>query len=148
MYDCHVCGNEIERSRVVCPFCGNQVDRSELPASRNFAHKTVNLERGRPVAEVALRRMSEALKEAHRSGITVLTFIHGYGSSGKGGVIRSECRKNLEYLKSKGTIGEVIAGEDYCKRSGVVKGLLRRYPQLASDRNLSAGNRGITVIVL
>ncbi len=148
MHDCHVCGNEIENSRIVCPFCGSQVDRSERSVDRNFAHKTVNLERGRPVSEVALRRMSEAIEEAHRSGTTVLTFIHGYGSSGKGGVIREECRKSLDYLKSKGSIREVISGEDYCKRSGVVKGLLRRYPLLASDRNLSAGNRGITVVIL
>lgn len=148
MHDCHVCGNEIENARQVCPFCGSQVNHTELSSSREFVHKTCNLERGRPLAEVALRRMSEALEEARRTGVTVLTFIHGYGSSGKGGVIRGECRRSLDYMKSKGVIQEVIAGEDFCKRSGVVKGLVSRYPRLASDRNLSSGNRGITVVVL
>lgn len=148
MHDCHVCGNEIENGRGICPFCGSRVDHTDDSAVKQYVHKIINLESGRPVAEVALNRMTEALEEAGRFGITVITFIHGYGSSGKGGVIREECRKSLYYLKSKRAIQEVIAGEDYCKRSGVVKCVLRRYPQLASDRNLNSGNRGITVVVL
>ena len=147
-FDCHVCGNEIANGGLKCPFCGSRVEQTKTRSNRKFIHKTVNLESGRPVLEVALNRMSEAIEDATRSGVSVLTLIHGYGSSGKGGVIRSECRKNLDYLKTKRVIKDVIAGEEFHKHSGVGKSLLRRYPQLASDRNLNIKNRGITLVVI
>jgi hypothetical protein len=148
LQDCHVCGNEIEIGGLKCPFCETKTNQSEKKARRDFIHKTVNLEFGRPVVEVAIKRMNEAIEDAGRAGVSVLTLIHGYGSSGKGGIIRSECRKSLEYLKTQGVIQEMIIGEEYTKRSGICKGLLRRYPQLGSDRNLNSGNRGITVVVI
>src|SRR5690606_18445566 len=98
-----------------------------------FVHKTVNLEAGRPILEIAISKLHEILTDSVRNDVNVLTVIHGYGSSGKGGVIRSECRKILDFLKSKGQISDYIAGEDFNKRSGSVKSLLRRYPQLGED---------------
>lgn len=113
-----------------------------------FTEKTVNLEAGRPVVELALNRMVEAVDDSSRNGVNVLTLIHGYGSSGKGGTIRAECRKTLDFLKSKGHIRDYIAGEDFYKRSGAVKALLQRFPQLGSNKNLNRGNRGITLVIL
>ncbi len=115
--------------------------------TRVFVQKTVNLEVGRPVLELALDRMNEIIEDSIRNEVTVLTLIHGYGSSGKGGVIRSECRKMLQFLKSKRRIREFIAGEDFNRRSGPVKSLIQRYPQLGSDRNLNRNNRGITLVI-
>jgi len=148
MHECHVCGNEIVAGGITCPFCGSKTNHTDSKTSRKFIHKIVNLESGRPAVEVALSRMSEAIEDAARAGVTVLTLIHGYGSSGKGGVIRAECRNNLDYLKYKGVIKDVIAGEDFSKRSGAGKAILRRFPQLALDRNLNIGNRGITLVVI
>jgi len=80
--------------------------------------------------------------------VRVLTVIHGYGSSGKGGVIRSECRKNLDYLCSTGGIKEYIPGEDFSARSGPVKTLLRRFPELANNKNLDRHNPGVTLVII
>jgi len=124
------------------------MDVAELVKHTEFVHKTVNLEAGRPVVEVALNRMNEIIEDSVRNDVNVLTLIHGYGSSGKGGAIRSECRKMLDYLKSNGLISNYIIGEDFNKRSGSVKSLLRRYPQLAADKHLNRGNRGITLVIL
>ncbi len=88
------------------------------------------------------------IEDSLRNNVNVLTLIHGYGSSGKGGVIRLECRKVLEFLKNKGIISDFIPGEDFNKRSGAVKALLRRYPQLGQDKHLNRGNRGITLVIL
>jgi hypothetical protein len=122
-----------------------------LPADggqRPFIHRTVNLEAGRPAVEVALNRLSEVIADARRNSVSVLTLIHGYGSTGRGGAIRSECRMMLDYLKSKGQISDYIAGEDFTTRSGRVKALLRRYSSLGSNRNLNNGNQGITLVIL
>ena len=145
---CDVCGNTKDASTVLCPFCGSRADMNEPIKKIGFVHKTVNLEAGRPVLEVALARMHEIIDDAIRNDVKVLTLIHGYGSSGKGGVIRSECRKLLDFLKSKGVISDYVGGEDFNKRSGTVRSLLRRYPQLDTDKHLNRNNRGITLVIL
>lgn len=132
---------------MACPFCGSKAGVVELKKNIGYVHKTVNLEAGRPVVDVALQRLHEIIEDSARNNINVLTLIHGYGSSGKGGVIRTECRKTLDFFKAKGLISNFIAGEDFNKRSGVVKSLLRRYPQLGTDKHLNRGNRGITLVI-
>lgn len=144
---CDVCGNKRDTSNLLCPFCGSKLDLADLGQHPGFVHKTVNLEAGRPVVEVALNRMNEIIMESVRGNVNVLTLIHGYGSSGKGGAIRLECRKTLDFLKSKGQINNYIIGEEFNKRIGLVKSLLRRYPQLETDKHLNRGNRGITLVI-
>ena len=145
---CDVCGNKRETANLLCPFCGNRAEVTELKKQIGFVHKTVNLEAGRPVVDVALHLMNDIIEDSIRNNVNVLTLIHGYGSSGKGGVIRSECRKNLDFLKHKGLISNFIAGEDFNKRSGLVKSLIQRYPQLGADKHLNKGNRGITLVII
>lgn len=144
---CEICGNPLSKGVKKCPFCGAGNDGVREKGSRGFSHRTVNLEAGRPVLEVALRKLDEVLGDGARNGVNVLTLIHGYGSSGRGGVIRTECRKSLEYMKGKGVIRDYIPGEDFYSRVGAVKDLLRRYPALKQDKNLNRGNRGLTLVV-
>lgn len=148
MTECHVCGNERNAAGGQCPFCGDTQQEAELQEIRIYIHKTVNLEAGRPVVDVALHRLTEVIDDAIRNKVSVITLIHGYGSSGKGGVIRSECRKTLDHMKHSRLIKGYIAGEDFHKRSGQVKSLLQRFPRLSSDANLNRNNRGITLVIL
>ena len=145
---CDVCGNLRATSVPACPFCGSKIDVADLKKPAGYVHKTVNLEAGRPVVDVALTRLHQIIADSARNNINVLTLIHGYGSSGKGGAIRMECRKTLDFFKTKGLISDYIAGEDFNKRSGAVKSMLRRYPQLGTDKHLNKGNRGITLVLL
>jgi hypothetical protein len=147
---CHVCGNERETVSGSCPYCGNtQPETEKKPEkTRPFVHKSVNLEAGRPVLDVALHRLTEVIDDAILNKVAVLTIIHGYGSSGKGGVIRSECRKTLDHMKNSRLIRDYIAGENYHKRSGQVKSLLQRFPRLGSDVNLNRNNKGITLVII
>lgn len=146
---CQVCGNDIVQGLPICPFCGGKQELQPVasPAPGVF-HKVVNLERGRPLVEVALRRLQRELEDARRQNLRVLTLIHGYGSSGKGGAIGAECRKVLGYLREKGEIHTFIAGEEFRMQSGPTRDLLRRFPQLAANVNLNKGNRGVTLVVL
>lgn len=145
---CDVCGNTIDSAFLLCPFCGSKLEQDQFIKQTVFVHKTVNLEAGRPVLEIAISKLNEIITDSVRNDVNVLTLIHGYGSSGKGGVIRWECRKILDFLKSKGQISDYIAGEDFNKRCGSVKSLLRRYPQLCEDKHLNRGNKGITLVIL
>lgn len=133
---------------LLCPFCGSKAEINLLPKKKQYVQKTVNIEAGRPVVELALQRMNEIIHDAKVQGVTVLTLIHGYGSSGKGGAIRTECRKTLEYMQSHKQIHSYVIGEEFQQRSKPVKALLSRYPKLKNDRNLNKANKGITLIIL
>lgn len=145
---CEVCGNEIDTGITTCPFCESTNENSATTLPDRYVQKTVNLEIGRPVLEIALNRMTEVIADAKRNRVNVLTLIHGYGSSGKGGVIRTECRKSLDFMKIKGRIFDYVCGEEFNKHSGITKSLLRRYPELASDKNMNRDNKGVTLVIL
>jgi len=145
---CQVCGNDISVSSINCEFCGSKQDKEHLKQIREFVKKTINLEQGHPVLEIALQKLDDGIEDAAKNNIQVLTLIHGYGSSGKGGRIRLECRKNLDFMKSRGRIRDYIAGEDFSRKFGPAKVLLQRYPQLSTDGNFNKGNRGVTLVVM
>ncbi|MBU1139154.1 MAG: Smr/MutS family protein [Proteobacteria bacterium] len=113
-----------------------------------FKQKTVNLEQGLPTVEQALQRLQREISTARLEQIRILTLIHGYGSSGKGGAIRIACRKNLEYLCHRGEIKEFIPGEEFSRRQGSTKQLLSRFPQLSEHSHLNRANKGITLVVV
>ena len=146
---CPVCGNETQSGTVACPFCGSEIMKSPSEARpADVAHCTINIERGRPLVETALRMMENELLRAQAERVRVVTIIHGYGSSGKGGTIRTECRKVLDYFAQQKRINSVIRGEVFRKRSGPGKALLQRYPQLEQSCASDFSNPGITVVVL
>ena len=147
---CEICGNEFGAGKATgpCPFCGNKNEGDVVVVPDTYSQKTINLERGRPLLEVALNRMVEVIEDGKRNRVKVLTLIHGYGSSGKGGVIRTECRRNLAFMKKKGRIYDYICGEDFNIRAAPVKAILRRYPQLIADKNMNRENKGITLVIL
>lgn len=144
---CAVCGNEMDSDNQTCRFCGAGQE-PEAEEKRGFLHKTVNLEHGRPFVAEAIKKLLAEIQAARIERVRVLTIIHGYGSSGKGGVIRSECRKSLDYLWSTGEIKGYIPGEEFSIRTGPVKALLRRFPELANNRSLSRRTPGVTVVIL
>ena len=149
MRDCPVCGNEVKSSVAICRFCGSELTvagaGTEVPA---VLHQIINLERGRPVVETALRKMTGEIALARSSRVKVVTLIHGYGSSGKGGRIRIECRRMLDHMEEKGEIRKFIAGENFHRRRGEGKDLIRRFPGLEKLCSTDFNNRGVTIVEL
>ena len=145
---CPTCGNKVDTGLSQCVFCDtaltSSTDTIEKPG---ILHRIVNLEYGRPVVESALKRMHNELEQAKVDGVRVVTLIHGYGSSGKGGRIRIECRKSLDYLRQKNILKEVVHGEIFHRRSGFGKSLVRQYPHLEQLCKSDFSNPGITVVV-
>jgi len=147
MIVCEVCGNELDPGVTTCPYCGT-VSTSPILQASVLLHRIVNLEKGLPTVAMALQRLDTELEIARRQGYRVITLIHGYGSSGKGGAIKDETRHQLHYYKHKGRINDMLAGEDFNSRSGAGRQLLRRFPALATHGDLNKGNPGITLVVL
>ena len=99
-----------------------------------------------PLVRDALIRMHNEIAAARTHGVQVLILIHGYGSSGRGGAIKSEVHRQLHYLQDKKEINDFLPGELCEKRSGRYRQLVRRFPFLES--RLKNPNPGITVLVV
>ena len=101
-----------------------------------------------PPLDQALARLATELEAARLQGVRVLTLIHGYGSSGAGGVIRGEVRHQLEYERVRGRIRDLVPGEEIRARSPRIRELRRRFPALAGQVDLERPNPGITLVIL
>ena len=110
--------------------------------------KLVNLEEGRPTVERARLRLEHELDQARRSGYAAVKLIHGYGSSGAGGVLRTEMQKDLRKATDQGRLRAFIAGEDWRVSNEATWALFQQYPDWKKDSDLGRGNRGISIVVL
>jgi hypothetical protein len=110
--------------------------------------KTVNLEEGRPKVEQARLRMEHELHVARQGGYHAVKLIHGYGSSGAGGALRTELQKTLRRAAQTGAICAFIAGEDWRISDEITWELLKRFPEWKQDSDLGRNNPGISIVVL
>jgi hypothetical protein len=117
----------------------------EMPVN---ALRTFNVEAGLPTLDDARRQVIAEIKRARREGIKVLKVVHGYGSSGKGGVLCVGLRKSFGLRKKEGIIKDYIAGEDFSIFNHAVLALLEAVPELRGDPDLNATNEGVTVLWL
>jgi len=109
---------------------------------------TADIKSDRPTADQAVRRVDMALATGLRGGHAAVKLIHGYGSTGKGGRIRTEARRYLGELKVKGKIQAFIAGEDFSIFNGETLWAFQACPALRQDSDLEKCNNGITIILL
>ncbi len=112
------------------------------------AMRTYNVEAGLPTLDEARRRVIEEMKRARQGGTRVLKVIHGYGSSGKGGVLCIGLRKSFRLRRKEGVIREFIAGEDFSIFNNQVLALLDAVPEMRGDPDLNAANEGVTILWL
>ncbi len=108
-------------------------------------YKTVNIEKGMPRAEAAKRLLLDHIAVSKRTGIKVIKVIHGYGSSGTGGALRTELRRMLSGMKNRVS---VIYGENFSIFDESTRQALAKYPELRRDRDLENANNGVTLIFI
>ncbi|MCL1808962.1 MAG: Smr/MutS family protein [Clostridiales bacterium] len=107
--------------------------------------KEINLERGSPTVEVALRNFVNELSTAKRIGFKALVLVHGYGSSGTGGAIKAAVREKLKERSLSGIIKSYVGGEEWYTRK---REFTESCSQLKDYSPYIDGNRGVTVILL
>ena len=101
-----------------------------------------------PRVEEARLRMEHELRMARAQGYAAVKFIHGYGSSGVGGVLRTELQKELRLAVQRGRVRASIAGEDWRISDETTWALLKNFPEWKQDPDLGKDNRGITIVVI
>ena len=108
----------------------------------------VNIEEGFPTRDQACQKLDAALIRARKAGVSVVKVIHGYGSSGVGGVLRFAIRSYLRQQKEQGAIVLFVNGEQLSSFEERSKTLLAKAPELLLDPDLGRANKGITLVLL
>jgi hypothetical protein len=110
--------------------------------------RIIDLEEGFPTRDQAYQKLEAALAHARKDGVVALKVIHGYGSSGAGGVLRFTIRGFLRQRKEKGEIAAFVNGESWSSFDERSKLLFAKAPELVLDSDVGRGNKGITLVLL
>ena len=101
-----------------------------------------------PTVDIALTRLEAALKPYGKKS-KLIKIVHGYGSTGVGGKIRTAVRQRLQSKKTAGSIKDFIPGEEFSMFNAVTQKVLALYhKELTEDRDYNKSNEGITVVIL
>ncbi len=107
--------------------------------------KEINLEYGCPTVDLAVRNMVSQLGTCKRQGYRAVILIHGYGSSGVGGTIKTAVRSKLKESSLSGIVRTCCDGEHWFEKK---KELLRICQPLSDYQRKIDGNQGVTVVIL
>jgi len=110
--------------------------------------REVNIKEGMPFVDDAIKRVTYNIKNAAPMGVSCIKLIHGYGSTGKGGGIRTETRKYLERLKSRNEIKDFVTGEKFSIFDETTRKAFAVCDELRRDSDLERHNNGITIVIL
>jgi hypothetical protein len=99
-----------------------------------------------PTVAEATRDLNEILRRAKTSE-KVIKIIHGYGSSGVGGAIKTAVHRILAGKRNDKTIRAYIPGEAIASMMGFDDDIVRFRHLIQSDSDYKKGNDGITYVI-
>lgn len=146
MKTCDTCGEAIAPQSTLCPFCETpQSPDSSAPAGGPPV-RNIDIEAGLPTVEEALRRLEAQLARARADGVAVVRVIHGWGSTGGGGRIRTAARAWLRRQHDARRIRVLLLGDHYTHTTPECRDFLLRHPALRTTERSDRENPGITFV--
>lgn len=110
--------------------------------------REVNIKADMPTASDAVKRVTFYLRNSKAQGYTAVKFIHGYGSHGVGGKIRTQVRSYLMRQKDQRMIKDFIPGESFSIFDQATRDAFLVCDQLRRDSDLDRHNNGVTIVIL
>lgn len=107
-----------------------------------------NIEKFMPTVYQAEILLKNHIETNRRKGIKAFKIIHGYGSTGKGGGLRTGLRTYLTQLKKAKIIADFVAGEDWSVFNETTRKVLDLDNSFRKDSDLDKSNAGVTIIVI
>ena len=110
--------------------------------------ETANIEKFMPTVYQAEILVRNNIETNRRKGIKVFKIIHGYGSTGKGGALRTGIRSWLDQVKKAKIIADYIPGENWSAFDETTRRVLDLDDSFRKDSDLGQMNSGVTIIVI
>lgn len=110
--------------------------------------REINIKSDMPTSSDAVKRVTYYIRSGRELGFTAVKIIHGYGSTGKGGRIRTETRRYLQQQKDKRLIKDYIPGESFSIFNEATRAAFLVCDDLRRDRDLDRSNNGVTIVIL
>ena len=107
---------------------------------------TINIEQGHPTAQEAMNRLTNELYRVRASGKPYAKIIHGYGSTGSGGVIKAALKRETTVLLQRRLITGYLSGENFGPNSAAGQNYAMKYRDLRSDIDWGRSNDGVTIV--
>jgi hypothetical protein len=107
--------------------------------------KEINLEYGSPTVDMAVRNMVSQLGTCKGQGYKAVILVHGYGSSGTGGGIKTAVKSKLKESSLSGIVRSCCGGENWYEKKKELLGICQ---PLSDYQKKIDGNPGVTVVVL
>lgn len=108
----------------------------------------INIKEGMPPVEGAIRKLRLELSTMRRIGINQVKVIHGYGSNGTGGSIKTATHECLRTMKNEGRIKEFCPGEQFGPFEQSGRTVISLCPSFRKDPDWARLNDGVTVVIL
>jgi hypothetical protein len=108
--------------------------------------RVVTIKEGLPTLEEAKRRLLLEVRRCHGDGIAVLKLIHGYGSGGRGGVLKAGLRKVFAEYQRDGDIQGFATGEEFSIFHAPSLEMITAAPELRKDPDLERSNPGVSFL--
>ena len=96
--------------------------------------------------EYALATVELEIECAKREGLTAIKVLHGYGSHGRGGVIRKALIPLLASWKRSKFILDYFGGDKWNLFDDDAKRILNKDKSIYNDCDIANSNPGITII--
>lgn len=122
-----------------------RINRSNNKKSQIYE---VNIKQGFTTVDTAMRYLEQAISTAKAYGYPVIKLIHGYGSSGTGGKIKTAVQRELNRYKNNGKIRDFTAGENFSPFDSATQRIIATYPAIISDSDYYKTNHGITIVLI
>lgn len=109
--------------------------------------RIINLEQGLPDTVTAMKKLANQIYLVRSSGVKYAKIIHGYGSGGKGGAIKSACLRELAVYRKRRIIKDYCSGERFGPFSEEGRRIAANYPEIRKDADWGRSNDGISIII-
>ena len=106
----------------------------------------INIKEDMPVVADAMRYLQDAIARLKRDKYDVVLIVHGYGSTGKGGVICAKARQWLKAQERGKKVKQVFYGEDLTIFNFAALALKNKCREL--EPLFRVCNNGVTVVEL
>lgn len=109
---------------------------------------TIDIKSEKQTVAEAIAQFLVELESYKKGGFKVMKVIHGYGSHGVGGAIKTEFLKKCRDLKNQKKIEDYVCCESWTPKNIVRKIAINYCPDLLADGDLFTLNPGCSVIII